>query len=329
MAYQSIQGTASGRLDLLNKIKDFLVTTVGWTLHDDQSADARPYYVFKSTGESGAEDIYLRFQIGQSSGRLEVAAFQYWDNTTQTAVNEGFSSSYNYIRAEDTADFIYWLYADLDHVFVVSKIVSTYYGHYSGSIKRFWSSAVAITQTAIVNGSAVVAQVNDASIFTPNQHYIIKDDANIERIKITAIDTVATPNTVTIETLVSDYAAGAKIGEDPQPVITGYYNMPSTFYAVNKFDGWTSASGQRGRCGAAHGNLQSDTDPEQRYGTTILFPWLVSMNGADSYQELRGELIEIYATGGANVASEDTVEIGSDSYRVFNLSGGGWCAIKE
>jgi hypothetical protein len=29
------------------------------------------------------------------------------------------------------------------------------------------------------------------------------------------------------------------------------------------------------------------------------------------------------------VASEDTVEIDSDSYRVFNLSGGGWCAIKE
>ena len=64
MAYQSIQGTASGRLDLLNKIKDCLVTTVGWTLHDDQSADARPYYVFKSAGESVAEDIYLRFQTG-------------------------------------------------------------------------------------------------------------------------------------------------------------------------------------------------------------------------------------------------------------------------
>ncbi|MEE9367972.1 MAG: hypothetical protein V3V05_03805 [Pontiella sp.] len=329
MAYFSIQGTASGRLDLLNQIKDFLVTTVGWTLHDDQSADARPYYVFKSVGESGAEDIYLRFQIGTSSGRIEVAAFQYWDNTAQTGVNSAFYSSYTYIRAADTADFIYWIYADLDHVFVVSKIVSTYYGHYSGSIKRFWSSAIAITQSAIVSGSAVVAQVNDASIFSPDQHYLIKDDANIERIKISAIDTVSTPNTVTIEMLSNDYSAGAKIGEDPQPVITGYYNMPATFYAVNKFDGWSSVTGQRGRCGAAHGNLQGDTDPEQRYGTTILFPWMVSMNGSSSYQELRGELIEIYSTGGGNVASEDTIEIDADSYRVFYLSGGGWCAIKE
>jgi hypothetical protein len=329
MAYFSTQGTASGRLDLLNRIKDFLVTTIGWTLHDDQSADARPYYVLKSVGESGAEDIYLSFRIGNSSGRIEVYAYQYWDNTTQTGVNGGYSSSYTYLRASDTSDFIYWFYADLDHLFVVSKIVSTYYGHYSGSIKRFWSPAIAITQSALVNGSAVVAQVNDASIFTPDQHYIIKDDAHIERVKITAIDTASTPNTVTIETLSEDYAAGAKIGEDPQPVITGYYNMPSTFYAVNKFDGWSSASGQKGRCGAAHGNLQGDSDPENRYGTTILFPWLVSMNGSSSYQELRGELIDIYSTGGGNVASEDTIEIGVDTYRVFSLSGGGWCAIKE
>ena len=99
MAYQSIQGTTSGRLDLLNKIKDFLVTTVGRTPHDDQSADARPYYVFKSAGESGSEDIYLRFQIGQSSGRIEVAAFQYWDNTIQTGIYEAFHISYNYLRA--------------------------------------------------------------------------------------------------------------------------------------------------------------------------------------------------------------------------------------
>lgn len=329
MAYYSIQGTASGRLDLLNRIKYFLVTTVGWTLHDDQFADARPYVVLMSAGESGAEDIYLRFQIGTSSGRIEVAAFQYWDNTTQTGVNEAFYSSYTCIRAEDSADFIFWLYADLDHLFVVSKIVSTYYGQYSGSIKRFWSSAVAITQAALVNGNNVLVQVNDASIFSPDQYYMIKDHARIERVKTTIVDTTSTPNTITIESLSSDFSAGAKIGEDPQPVITGYYNMPSTFYAVNKFDGWSSASGQRGRCGAAHGNLQSDSDPEQRYGTTILFPWLVSMNGSDSYQELRGELIEIYATGGANVASEDTIEIGADSYRVFNLSGGGWCAIKE
>lgn len=323
MAYHSIQGLAHSRLDLLNQLRAFLVTTTGWTLHDDQSADPQPYFVFKSHGESGAEDVYLQFRISTTSGRIHVAAFQYWDAATHTGVNEASHTSYTYLRVEDSADFIFWLFADLDHVFVVTKLVSTYYGHYSGLLRRFWSGAIALAQAAVTAGSGVVLQVNDATVVTPGQDYVIKDDAGIERVRVSAIDNVATPNTITVETLVRDYASGAQIGEDPQPVVNSYYNAPGTFYAVNKFDGWTSASGQQGRCGAAHGGLQGETDPEMRYGTTILFPWLASISGAAAYQELRGELIEIFAVGGGNVASEDTIQIGTDSYRVFNLTTGG------
>ena len=329
MAYHSIQGLAHGRLDLLNQLRTFLVTTTGWTLHDDQSADPQPYFVFKSHGESGAEDVYLQFRISTTSGRIHVAAFQYWDAATHTGVNEASHTSYTYLRVEDSADFIFWLFADLDHVFVVTKLVSTYYGHYSGLLKRFWSGAVALTQAAVTAGSGVVLQVNDATVVTPGQDYVIKDDAGIERVRVSAIDTAVTPNTITVETLVRDYASGAKIGEDPQPVVNSYYNAPGTFYAVNKFDGWTSASGQQGRCGAAHGGLQGETDPEMRYGTTILFPWIASMSGSAVYQELRGELIEIFSVGGGNIASEDSIQIGTDSYLVFNLTTGGWCAVKE
>jgi hypothetical protein len=57
---------------------------------------------------------------------------------------------------------------------------------------------------------------------------------------VTAVDTASTPNTVTLANLVNTYAAGAKIGEDPQPVIVGRNQMPGTFYALNRFDGWTS-----------------------------------------------------------------------------------------
>jgi hypothetical protein len=239
MAYHSIQGLAHGRLDLLNQLRTFLVTTTGWTLHDDQLADPQPYFVFKSHGESGAEDVYLQFRISTTSGRIHVAAFQYWIAATHTGVNEASHTSYTYLRVEDSADFIFWLFADLDHVFVVTKLVSTYYGHYSGLLKRFWSGAIALTQAAVTAGSGVVLQVNDATVVTPGQDYVIKDDAGIERVRVSAIDTAVTPNTITVETLVRDYASGAKIGEDPQPVVNSYYNAPGTFYAVNKFDGWT------------------------------------------------------------------------------------------
>lgn len=61
MAYHSTSGTASNTADFLVRLKDFLVGTVGWTLRDDRSGDAEPSYVLVSTGESGAEDIFLRF----------------------------------------------------------------------------------------------------------------------------------------------------------------------------------------------------------------------------------------------------------------------------
>jgi hypothetical protein len=237
MAYHSTTGTADNSADFLVKLKDFLTTVAGWTLHDDGSAQTDPYYVLKSNGESGAEDVYLQFIDDSNADRIAVRGCLYWDAAAHAGVKEAYHNSYNYIRTVDASPFLYWLFADLDHVFVVTKVVTTYYGHYSGLIKRFWSGAVAVTQAAAAPGSDVVVQVNDASIFTVNSHYLIKDDAEIERVQVTAVDTASTPNTVTLANLVNTYAAGAKIGEDPQPVIVGRNQMPGTFYALNRFDG--------------------------------------------------------------------------------------------
>ncbi|RLC08807.1 MAG: hypothetical protein DRH43_09390, partial [Deltaproteobacteria bacterium] len=159
-------------------------------------------------------------------------------------------------------------------------------------------------------------------------YYVIKDDAEIERVQVTAVDTTSTPNTVTLATLVNTYASGAKIGEDPQPVIIGRNQMPGSFYALNKFDGWASASGQSGSCAAAHGNFHTAANPDKRYGLVTMFPWLVA-HTSSTYKELRGELIEIYAIGSGAADSEDVLDLGGATYKIFNLSGPGWCAVKE
>jgi hypothetical protein len=305
-----------------------LTTVAGWTLHDDGSAQTDPYYVLKSNGESGAEDVYLQFIDDSNADRIAVRGCLYWDAASQAGVKEAYHNSYTYIRTADASPFLYWLFADLDHVFVVTKVVTTYYGHYSGLIKRFWSGAVAITQAAAAPGSDVVVQVNDASIFTVNSHYLIKDDAEIERVQVTAVDTASTPNTVTLASLVNTYAVGAKIGEDPQPVIVGRYQMPGYFYALNRFDGWASTSGQSGNCAAAHGNFHTAANPDQRYGLVTMFPWLAA-HTSSTYKELRGELIEVYAIGNGAADSEDVLDLGGATYKIFNLSGPGWCAVKE
>lgn len=328
MAYYSTSGTANNTADLLVKLKDFLVTTCGWTLHDDGSGLADPYYVLKSSGESGMEDIYIQFINDSSSDCISVKGYLYWNADTHAGIKVVFSSGATVISTKDSAQFLYWLYGDLDHVFVVTKITATYYGHYSGIIKRYWSGAVAITQAAVTAGSNVVIQVNDASLLTVGSYYIIKDDANIERVQVTARDTESTPNTITIATLVAAYASGAKVGEDPQPVIIGRNNMPGSLYALNKWNGYTSATGQTGSCGAANATYAGYADPDVRYGLTIMFPWLVAMTSTGN-EEVRGELIEVYSIGSGAGDSEDVLDLGTGTYKMFNLSNGGWCAIKE
>ena len=328
MAYHSTSGTASNTADFLVRLKDFLVGTVGWTLRDDRSGDAEPSYVLASAGESGAEDIFLRFVNDAAADRIAVRAYLYWDAATHAGVKEAFNTSYTYIKTVDASAFLYWIYADMDHVFIVTKIAAVYYAHYCGILKRFWSGAVAVTQAAASPGAGVTLQVNDASIFRVGGYYLIKDNAGIERVQVTAVDTVASPNTVTLASLVAAYALGAKIGEDPQPVVVGHYQSPGSFYAINKFDGWASATGQTGSCGAAHGGFQTASNPDQRQGLITLFPWLAAHTTA-AYKELRGELIEVYAHGGGITDSEDVLDLSGVTYKIFNLSGPGWCAVKE
>jgi hypothetical protein len=60
----------------------------------------------------------------------------------------------------------------------------------------------------------------------------------------------------------------------------------------------------------------------------VMFPWLATLTGS-TFQELRGELIEVYGIGNDNVDSEDVLQLGANTYKVFNLSGPGLCAVKE
>jgi len=328
MPYHSTSGMASNTADLLVKLMTFLVDTVGWALHDDGSAEAEPYYVLKSYGESSAEDIYLQFIDDTNTDRIAVRGSLFWDAAAHAGVKEAYHNSYTYIRTVDASQFLYWFFADFDHVFVVTKVAATYYGHYSGLINRFWSGAVAITQAAAGPGVNVVVQVNDATLFNTSGYYLIKDDANIERVQVTAIDIVSTPNTVTLANLANTYSVGAKIGEDPQSVIIGRSQSPGSFYALNKFDGWSSTSGQTGSCAAAHGNFHTASNPDKRYGLLTMFPWLVA-HTSSTYKELRGELIEVYAIGSGAADSEDVLDLNGTTYRIFNISGPGWCAVKE
>lgn len=327
MAYFSTSGIADNTKAFFSLLRSFLVETVGWTLHD-ASTLPWPYAVFETHGETGTEDIYLEVSEN-STHRLPIKAHQHWDKQTHQGVNSAFHASYTYFKTNDSGPFLYWLFADLDHWFVVTKLGSTYYGQYSGIMKRFWSSDIAVCQSDMDQGRQVTVPVDQLpSQFEVGKPLILKDDSNISRVVVSALNRTDTPKTVTFESLPTAFSTGSKLGEDPQPTIVSRYSAPGPFYACNHWDGHSSATTQSGDCLRASGNAEAYSSPDDRYGLFTMFPWLAVQN-ANNGKELRGQLIEVYAVGSNNLDSEDQIQQNGHSYRVFNLSGAGYCAVKE
>lgn len=326
MANHSTSGLASNTADALAKLKTFLTSTCGWTLWDDQMALAQPYFVAYSAGESGKEDIYLQFIDDASANVISVRGALYWDPASHTAVKPVYSPS-SAIVTSDTAPFNYWMFANLDRVFIVTRLGANYYAHYSGLLKRFWSSDIAVTQAGAGVGNNITVPVNDASILSPGKYYLIKDNANIARVQITATDITSTPNTVTIATLLTGYSAGAKIGEDPQPIIIGNTNLPGCTL-LNRHDGYTGQNSHPAYAREFSGYQTGNTDPDCRYRMVAMFPMFVTSE-AGSYDELRGELIDVYTIGAGAGASEDVIDLGTSTYKMFNYTSSVWLAVRE
>jgi hypothetical protein len=312
---------------MLIKLKSFLTTVCGWTLWDDQMGQAQPYFVAFSAGESGQEDIYLQFIDDASADRIAVRGALYWDAATHTAIKPVYSASTTIVTS-DAGSFTYWMFGSLDRVAITTRIGSNYYVHYSGLIKRFWSDKVAVTQQAALAGSDVVVPVNDASVLSPGKYYYIKDNANIARVRVSATDVVSNPNTITIASLATGYAAGAKIGEDPQPIVVGYMNMGQCL-VLNRSDGYSSQSGQVAYLRDFSTYQTQATDPDARYQMVAMFPAFVTSESSGA-EELRGELIDLYSIGPGAGVSEDVIDLGTSTYKMFNLTGtSSWVAIRE
>lgn len=325
MAYHSTSGQAANKAEFHALLKTFLTETCGWTLYDDQMAAASPYFVAYSAGESGKEDIYLEF-LSSSTDRLTVKVMFGWNNTTHAAIKPVDDSNNAYMSVKDSVSFLYWIFADLDRLVVVTRVGTMYYTYYCGLIKRFWSDKVAISQGAVSAGSNVQIPVDDASIFTPGQYYLIKDNANIQRAQITAVDTSSSPKTITVASLTTGFALGAKIGEDPQPVMVGHNGMSAGSFAT-KLAGWDgNYYAHEYNIILSPASLTSYTDPEDRYGLVILWPiQLMAYTGSD----IRGEFKEFFSVGVGAGLAEDIITVGQQTYRIFGNSGGNWYAVRE
>lgn len=329
MAYHSTSGIADNTADFFSKFRSFIVSTVGWTVLQEDLGAADPFLYISSTGESGKETIYLLFdKFTANADKLCVRTALWWNPGTSAAVQPVGSTGYNYIATRDAATFPYWIYADFDHIVVVVRIGTTYQAFYFGIVKRYWSSNMAITQADASAGSNVIVPVDNASYFKAGQYYQIINRDKFERMQVTAIDTGANPNTITVATLANAYVAGARVGEDVAPMMISRSDTALTqIHTASRYTGWNTSLIDvqvAGSAGSAYGSSANDC----RYNLIGIFPYWAYC-GSTGNTEIRGQLIEVYETSTSWGVSEDVVDAGNGvTYKFFYIGSKGF-AIRE
>lgn len=328
MAYHSTSGMANNTADFFSRFRSFIIGTVGWTVLAEDLGAANPFLYVSSAGESAKESIYLLFdKYVSTADKICVRQSLWWNSGTSTPVQPAGIASYNYIGTKDSATFPYWIYADLDHIVVVTRIATSYYGFYLGIPKRYWSANMALTQAEISAGTNVVIPVDDASYFKVGQYYQIINRDKFERMQVTAVDTASSPQTITAATLANGYAVGAKVGEDVAPVMIPRDSQLAQMHTASRFNGWNTSVIDITTSGSSGGAYQYAVN-DCRYNLIGIFPLWASCGNSGNI-EVRGQLIEVYETSTIWGVSEDVIDAGGGiTYKFFYIASRG-LAIRE
>lgn len=240
MAYKNLVAEAiASRAEVFKRIRDWIckrngsydysVSGLGWTLHDssyatnENSPASNDYFVIKSTGESGKEDLYFKVTYSSTSGNIQIQMFQYWNNSTHAGVN-GQTAANNLLVTESASGTLY-IYGNLDYLFIGTIIGSSIYGCLFGIVDdSVYDRTIAVSSSSVSAGSNVVVTLDSVpSSWVVGGKVVVRDNANIERITISAIS----GSNVTFTSISASYAAGCKFAKDYPVVCQSTTNMGS------------------------------------------------------------------------------------------------------
>lgn len=323
MAWSYTSGTATSRADFLSKLNTFLVSTLGWTLHDDLTGSSPVCYVWKSTGEDGTQVIFIRMWISTTADRLGMIAYRFWDEAAHT----GYTPTLTYaaggahcVAAE--AGFVYFLYGDKNTVYAVTKKASDYYCISFGQVTPAWSSSLATTANAESAGSNVEIEVDTVVPFEAGKKYQIMNfnsaTGNPELVTVSSVGA----SSIVVATLANDHPAGAVIGELPGRNYAGGHTG-SVWLASCQF--WKGDGSPAAGLLDAMTALAGYADPDAQQG----YYWCVPVFlGADAF--MYGSLRNAYRVSpGSVIASEDTIVINGVTYKYFYVYSGSGICIKQ
>jgi len=342
-----IAQTCNGGIgELFKRIRDFIcarngsydysTTGIGWTLHDSfyatnqDSCALNDWFVVKSTGETGSRDLYYRIKWVAAT-QLIVEGYLYWNNSSHTGIL--LFSNTNNINAS-TSTLITWIYGDLDHFLISTKVSSVYCGQYSGGLEKTWGDqSTAISTTALTTGSGKTITLNSLPAspdWAVGKKVFIWDNGNVELITITYVDNIL--NEIKAN-LVYSYSINAKLCKNLNNFLTGNtsFTTPTLSYdrlLIGKNGVITNSVARYATCGAPPTFVTKNPDVQNNeYG---VYPVTIYSGTSSTDFGYCGCLIDVRYISSTNLVSEDIVTDNTNNWRVFNFSGSqGTLIIKE
>lgn len=311
-----------------NGTYDYSTTGIGWTLHDsgyatdEDNCAIGDWYVFKSVGESGDEDLYFKIKW-PTANYLNVQGVLHWDAVTHTGVKKFPAAvSANIIFTDDDGAFPLWVYGDLDHVAVLTKVGANHYCAPFGCARDLpYDTTVATCAGALSSGSDISIVVDAIpSEWAVDRYLFIRDTAEIDRIKIKTLN--GGTKTITAD-LTHSFLAGSKLCGDLNYFTPSGNSMGGVSYCLIDHSGAEIPVIYK-TLGACYPHCNPDDMNAELIGESIQF------SKADiGYM---GKLRNIYkiADGVSGVSSEDVfTDLAGVDWRVFKAYSAYWIMIKE
>ena len=229
--YVLVKKSVANSAAAATEIRNALVTSMGWTEHDDRSGQSPPYYVFSSTGESADRPtVYIKMTWSNVTDKIEFNLYLHWNNTTHVGTVRMGSTSYFRLSSDDNSAFTIWIYGDKNRFAIISKISTTYMCVGLDFIDSFYKGFGTLA-SGVSAGNNVVLQLgtDEADDFVAGENYQVAGSGSGEGRERPQV-TVVTPGShqITVDNLARALSAGSTIARLAFPwvifeISTGFY----------------------------------------------------------------------------------------------------------
>lgn len=320
-------GTATDMNDLIDKLKTYLVTTLGNWTQLEYTAGAGVYDAstlsLQGDGPDASRRVYVNMEtehdLGNNYHTFKARMALDYDSALSRANQTGASPADTYALGWD-ASMNYWFYANARRFIVVIKVNTTYSFFYGGMFLP-WAIASEYDFPYYISGDNPTVDVY--TVLDSNRNFFIRPATGVAYWR----------DWNGVWGRVNNQTSGQ--ANSDRPIGTGFgYIWPQGFghaSTSNFTSNWAGSS-------AGHtGGHWLDHMQATVQGDLPVFPCLVGVNSNDagvvSITGLIGALDGVWTLPGISVTAEQTITFDSRTFRLFpnisRLNQAAWMAIEE